>query len=363
MNKCLIYLTLSLLLVSLVVAGCGNAASSAIAPTQASFTTLLPLSSSTAAHTSIPTRTATLIPPTLRPSQTLVPNREDGRIAYTSCLSDDHNSCEIYVMNTDGSEPLRLTDNNVEDRSPEWSPDGSMIVFVSWIPDRGGEIFVMDDDGNNVKQLTDNRALDADPAWSPDGKKIAFVSHRDRVSRNDHDYFLASLTYGPSPPIDEIYVMNPDGSNQVRLTDNLATEKAPTWSPDGKKIVFISDRDGVDRIYTMNPDGSNPVLLSPNGFQKWSLSVSPDGAQIAFGATDGIFVLNVDGSRLIQLKEGWSSGLDWSLDGTKLVFSRGSQIYIMNADGSSQISVTKNEAHNYAPAWGPPRKPLSMNGP
>ena len=90
--------------------------------------------------------------------------------------------------------------------------------------DGNGEIYVMNADGTNQTRLTNNSAEDIWPSWSPDGTKIAFMSDRDGNG--------------------EIYVMNADGTNQTRLTNNSATEYCPSWSPDGTKIVFMSNRDG-----------------------------------------------------------------------------------------------------------------------
>jgi TolB protein len=182
---------------------------------------------------------------------------------------------EVYVVNADGSGLRNLTRNAAWDSWPVWSPDGRRIAFL-----RGGsyrqpnsEIYVMNADGSGQRRLTRNPALppprdwpagpepwraravwhDGDPVWSPDAKKIAFVSGRD----------------GGIP---EFYVMNADGSGQRNLTRNPAEDFAPAWSPDGRKIAFVSDREGNGEIYVMNANGTgqrnltrNPARIDGNG--------------------------------------------------------------------------------------------------
>ena len=106
------------------------------------------------------------------------------------------------------------------------------------------EIYVMDADGSNPRRLTNNPDRDFSPSWSPDGKRIAFVSNRD-----GHVHIRGRLTY-------EIYVMDANGENQQNLTNDPSNDRSPSWSPDGKRIVFSSDRDN-DRdhnieIYVMD---------------------------------------------------------------------------------------------------------------
>ena len=110
----------------------------------------------------------------------------------------------------------------IEDRGPFWSPDGSRIAFTSQ-RDRNDEIYVMDADGSNQRRLTNDPAQEWWSSWSPDGSRIAFVSNRDGNN--------------------EIYVMDADGSNQQRLTNNPAGDSIPSWSADGSRITFQSDRD------------------------------------------------------------------------------------------------------------------------
>ena len=117
------------------------------------------------------------------------------------------------------------------------------IAFES-IRDGNLEIYVMNADGSNQTRLTDNPASDSDPTWSADGQKIAFASNRDGNW--------------------QIYIMNADGSNQTRLTNNQADDAYPAWSPDGQRIAFTSNRDGNLEIYVMNPDGSQQSRLTNN---------------------------------------------------------------------------------------------------
>jgi Tol biopolymer transport system component len=199
----------------------------------------------------------------------------DGKkIAFASERDGNMN---IYIMNADGSNQTRLTDHPAADVMPRWSPDGKKIAFQTTRHGEPMEIYVMNADGSNQTNLTNNPAVDMMPSWSPDGKKIAFASTR------DGNY--------------EIYVMNADGSNQTNLTNNPATEQAPSWSPDGKKIAFYSLRNDVPdakdygkderpwyefnaEIYVMNPDGSEQTDLTNNpaydGYPSWSPFIKTD---------------------------------------------------------------------------------------
>ena len=188
----------------------------------------------------------------------------DGkRIVFTSKRDGNRENYEIYVMDADGNNRQRLTDNDFYDTHPSWSPDGERIAFMSWrdghfIGEFGlsSEIYVMDADGKNTRRLTNNRKRDSSPSWSPDGKWIVFAADR---KGDDVNY--------------EIYVMDADGNNQRRLTNNRLHDTAPSWSPDGKRIIFSSQRDGhvhpilgwpTSEIYVMDTDGKNTRRLTNN---------------------------------------------------------------------------------------------------
>ena len=217
--------------------------------------------------------------------------------------------------------------------------------------ERGGfgfeDIYTMNADGSNQINLTNNRASNRHPAVSPDGLKIAFESNRDGNR--------------------EIYVVNADGSNLVRLTNNPAADTYPTWSPDGSKIAFRSNRELTQEIYVMNADGSNVVRITgSDDFGYISPAWSPDGSKIAFHSFPEfkIYVMNADGSNIVRLTDTPSGVLEanpeWSPDGSKIAFLRedeglpfNNEIYVMNADGSNPINLTNNLAEDNFPAWSP----------
>jgi Tol biopolymer transport system component len=152
----------------------------------------------------------------------------DGeRIAFTRHFTID--SSDIYVVDADGSDLRRLTRRSSRSpgaNSPAWSPDGRRIAFVRWPDQRndlftGAEIYVVDTDGGGPRRVT-ARPLespgDFGPVWSPDGKRIAFV----RASEQD---------------VTDVYVVNPDGSGLRRLT-RTGDASEPAWSADGRTIAF-----------------------------------------------------------------------------------------------------------------------------
>ncbi|MBI2502204.1 MAG: PD40 domain-containing protein [Candidatus Latescibacteria bacterium] len=196
----------------------------------------------------------------------------DGRrIAFTSTRGKP--GYDIYVMNADGSNPVNLmegqADGGSSDTMPVWSPDGGKIAFRSTRDKQGSHnVFIMDADGADPIQVTHETTSDCGAiAWSPDGRRIAF------------DVALEKSPGWHS----EIDVVDLDGGNRVRVSAVPGLEKvdneSPSWSPDGSKIVFMSDRRlGFHfDIWMVNPDGSAPVLVSqtskigPNQtFPSWS---------------------------------------------------------------------------------------------
>ena len=200
------------------------------------------------------------------------------------------------------------------------------IAFVSDRFDRAPEvgnldqIYTMNPDGSNQTNIAHRLALD--PAWSPDGTKIAFTGLPSGKPPWEGDAY-------------EIYTMNADGSNQMRLTNNSAYDSEPAWSPDGTKIAFVIGRLGPygrtdSDIYTMNADGSKQTRLTfDNGgfYGNSSPAWSPDGTKIAFMSyrtgSYGIYTMNADGSNQTLLTSGRDP--NWSPDSTKIAFSRRSE--------------------------------------
>jgi Tol biopolymer transport system component len=183
---------------------------------------------------------------------------------------------EIYVTDfadADGTNPAhltgpvrQLTNNALIERFPAFSPDGTKIAFSR--RDGTDDIWTMNSDGTEQTNLTNNPANDLYSNFSPDGTKIVFSSNR-RAPDGTTD--------------SEIYMMNADGSNPVRLTNNSATDETPVFSPDGKKIAFTSTRNGNTtsetnnkEIWVMDADGSNPVRLTNNSVEDSDPDWGPD---------------------------------------------------------------------------------------
>ena len=209
----------------------------------------------------------------------------------------------LYIMNDDGTNPRRLTDEGLH---PTWSPDGGFIAFTS-SRDGNGEIYVMNADGTNPRRLTNNPADDWDPAWSPNGRFIAFVSNRD-----EPDLGNCGVSCN-----EEIYVMDVDGTNQRRLTNNKWVERLPAWSPDGRYIAFYSrGNDNVHLgIYIMYPDGTSQHMVT-EGDARESIAWSPDGKIIAFESLIsggwGIHIVTTDGTNLRAINTGDAWGPAWT---------------------------------------------------
>ena len=196
-------------------------------------------------------------------TQSLSPRLSDVQSDEVGDWSSDGNSVVfsssdplkpgIHDRNPDGVNQRQVSCGN--DTDAKWSPDNKKLAFIS---DRAGnqDIYVIErevEDGLcesdadpqlGFHQLTDTEGSESDISWSPDGRQILFVSERDGNS--------------------EIYVMDSSGNNQVRLTQNDKTDKQPVWSPDGKNIAFVSDLDGDYDIFIMNSKGEDQKRLTNN---------------------------------------------------------------------------------------------------
>ncbi len=270
----------------------------------------------------------------------------NGLIAFQS---DRDGNEEIYVVRPDGSGLANLTNHPDGDYEPQWSPDGTKIVFR-----RGeqGDIWVMNADGSGQTRLTHNEHADEKPSWSPDGTRIVFHSDRDGQK--------------------QIYVMRADGSGATNLSNDVSEpDREPVWSPDGSKIAFRRGDDDEREIWVMNPDGSGRTQLTSNEDEDEDPGWSPDGARIVFESdrTGGkeIWFMYADGTVPVQLTaQGMDEETDpeWSPDGTRIVFHSArdgnEEIYGMNPDGSAPVRVTDHPADDGNPSWQPiPPNPMT----
>jgi len=198
---------------------------------------------------------------------------DGSRVAFTS---DADGNDEIYTMAADGTDvkQITFTDPPTLHSGPKYSPDGKKILFAMKRPEdvaaKTQDLWIMNVDGSAQTQLTFGYNNNESRTWSPDGQRIAFSAVIDGTN--------------------QIFVMNSDGTGIQQVTHNPGTtppysaggifptvrgDVTPAWSPDGSRLAFASDRDGNFEIYTMNPDGSQVVRLTNSPDQEGSVGWSP----------------------------------------------------------------------------------------
>jgi Tol biopolymer transport system component len=284
-------------------------------------------------------------------------------------------AAEIYLMDADGTNPRRLTENSYSDGFPALSPDGRRIVFDSnrlraeGEPFNTSDLFVMN--ANGTAQMSLVRGSSA--TWSPDGNKTAFHASASGAGRPIN--FLP----GAATTDSDIFVMNVDDFLKKRarpknITNNSAAiDDDPDWSPKGPKIIFTSHAisDNTDdhvtaEIYMIDADGTGkPTRLTNDAEEERAPSWSPDGKRIVFSCRRGgpdfeICIMNADGTGQVQLTDNTIGDLtpSWSPDGKKIVFhrrigGRGQfQLILINADGTGEKQLTFPPGLNAFPNWG-----------
>ena len=212
------------------------------------------------------------------------------------------------------------------------------------------DVWSINADGTDLTRLTRSPGPDFDPTWSPDGARIAFRSERNGES--------------------EIWLMTADGSGQRRLARGLS----PAWSPDGSRIAYASPASpgSLSGLSIMNADGSGQRRVPHTAGGEYP-SWSPDGKRIAFNSNlsgdHSMYIVDVDGSRLVDLSrvgEGWQ--VEWSPDGHSILFTSHrdhpdnyTDVYVMHPDGSGVKRLTHKRA--YTPAWSPDGSHIVFSAP
>jgi Tol biopolymer transport system component len=319
-------------------------------------------------------------------SAAATPPGENGRIAFNRYAKDvrtEHPSRgSIFTIGVDGKGERRVTRAPVgaSDEQPDWSPDGSRIVFTREYDDKPFEIWSVRPDGSDLRQIdpgcppgipSTQICEEVEPAWSPDGKKIAFFNPFGKLKTIRGEEWIE---------VGAIAVMDVDGSNRRQLTQRRrptsSEDHEPVWSPDGTRIAFMRWNSTASppngrAIFVVNADGSGLRQVTP-----WNLDAgdhpdwSPDGRRILFRSPSSnilrsnIYTVRPDGSGLTQLTrfagnvEVLSSS--YSPDGKWIVISRTGRsrlpdLFIMRSDGSGMRQLTRTASWDSGPDWGAAR--------
>ncbi len=268
---------------------------------------------------------------------------DNKHITYTDWTTTQENgkdrewNWDIYVMQSDGSHVVNLTDHPEVDIDSHWAPNGKQLCFSS---NRDGDfdIYTMDSKGSGLTNITNTSVDEFYPRWSPDGKKIAFLSPQNEKM--------------------DIYIFDLKTGSSFNLTNHSANDSDPSWSPSSNKLVFTSDRDGNQEIYEITVDGTGLKRLTYTTADESSAAYSHDGRYIAFNSDrDGLgpkrygyvqnYAMNSDGTgskRISLVPTGGNAQLNWSKNDDRLLFSswRGGDrgIYTIKVDGTNEQRIS-----------------------
>jgi len=269
----------------------------------------------------------------------------DTEIAFVSNRSGDK---EIHVMDADGANLRRATTHRSINMFPDWSPDGTTIVYTSYRHQSRPFLFMLtrgrSSPGRILRDL--NKHAQYRAVFDPSGDRLALVMSIDGAT--------------------EIFSVGRAGRNLKRLTRTRAIEVSPSWSPDGRQLAFVSDRAGAPQIYVMDSSGEGVRRLTFNGGYNSSPAWSPDGKWIAYESRVGgqmdIWLIDPQGGVNLPLIEHPRTDEHpaWSPDGRMLAFSsarRGdADIYVVDVNGRNLRKITSHRGDDTVPAWGPRRR-------
>jgi Tol biopolymer transport system component len=222
----------------------------------------------------------------------------NDKIVFTSyfALNDNY---DIFIMDIDGSNKKNITNTSWYEKYPQFSPDGSFIIYQAWQKGKM-EIFIINILEENKINLTrgpnSHDIISHGNSISPDGQKIVFTSERNGNR--------------------DIYIMNSNGTNQIQLTTNLANDYEPIFSSEGSLILFTTERDGNKEIYSMTSEGKNKKNLSKNIEDDWNPRFYPDNKKVVFQSLRNgpknweIYIMNIDGNNQMNVSN--YSGTDYS---------------------------------------------------
>lgn len=271
---------------------------------------------------------------------------------------------------------------------------GPFTCKIAFVSDRTGkkEVYVMDYDGENIVKVTSRFSMAIAPAWSPDGTKIVFTgTAKNKANVRNHNLYEYTLksgsinllsnkpglnsgaTYSPGgnhialtmsfPGNPELFFLDPVTKIAQRITTSFGMDVDPSFSPDGKQVAFVSDRAGRSMIYKMDANGANVQRLTFAGQYNATPSWSPLGNKIAFAGWDqgkfDIFIMNTDGSSMERLTKnmGNNEDPDFAPDGYFIVYSSNrmgkKNLYITNTDNTVHRRITTNFGNCEAPKWSP----------
>jgi Tol biopolymer transport system component len=276
----------------------------------------------------------------------------DGRVAFQS---DRDGNREIYVVGSDASNLVRVTNHPADDVDPVWSPvcQQRLMAFQS---NRDGhwEIYLASDAPNSEIRLTRGAGDSVNPFWSPDGQYVVYQSNRD----GNWEIYTHHLATGQSR----------------RLTNHAAADTHPQWSPNGATIAFLSERDGNTEIYLASVSTGALTRLTNTPGEERHLAFAPDSRHIAFQSNRGgnwdIWVASVDGTRVWSVAA--SSAADeaptWNCEGTRIVLHSNrdgnEELYWVDAfNASAQPQrLTNHRSRDINPTWQPAEQDGSLGG-
>ena len=278
----------------------------------------------------------------------------DGELAF---MSDRNGNWDIAILDPDGTLHNVTEKSEGQDFFFNFTFSGSVINFISNRSD-GWTLASVNADGTELRTFGVAEAIlliltegntDWDPAWNPGGEKIVWAK-------------VAGL-----PPSVDLYLSNSNGSDSKQLTDDSAYETAPSWSPDGIHIAYISDEGGSQNVYVMNVESGEITQLTDTKFYDyqpvWSMAgdrilfISEQNESMSTGALE-FFLINPDGSDLQKLgDEVFKGDLTYAPYGGQVAFMSNEtgnwHIYVMDSDGSNVERLTNGDSNNLFPAWRP----------